>query len=849
MDDQPNKSKLWIYAAILTVFVASICIMAVEVTAGRIIARKMGASLYTWTSVIGVVLAGISLGSALGGHVADRFRPVRSLAVLFILSSASCVAIPVLNSWVHHWLMLWSLSWPAQVLWRVIIIFLLPATLLGMITPVTAKMALDVGWSKGRTLGDVYAWGNVGSILGVFLAGFWVIAWIGTMGVIWLVAGVLAVMAVLYALRDWWSYSWAGVLACLTLTGLGPWGWANSVGTALSLRENADPGVIYRDESQYSYIAVKEFPGIERRRVLALDVLVHSAIMMNDPNNLQYEYEQIYGAVTHRFWDNKEDLRTLTVGGGGYCLPRYLGHYWPKGYVEAVEIDPAVTEAAIKAFGLLRDSGIKIHHMDGRNLIERLASRKRAGQDVAEYDLIYGDVFNDCAVPFHLTTWEYNQRIRELLSPEGMYLINLIDIFQSGRFLGAMVNTFKRTFDHVYVVVGEAGPGTGPDDKDTFVVVGSMRPLDLADLGRRKSDKVRLAFRILNEQQMAQLADRSRQTVLMDNYAPVENLLAPVARRAGDFQRYLLVDQAGALLQTGQFQLAAAQFERALKVKFDDTRAHIGLGNALEKLGQLQQAMFHYQQVVWLTPDDPVGTWHFGRLLWLGGRPDEAEVMFRRGLKSNPDHVPLRRMLAQLLAAKNMWPEAKEQYTKLLARDAGQWSDHYALGIVRLAVKSEDKANEAFEKAIQLGADQGAHMKVGLFWVQQGRHDRAVAVFRAGTAAKPDDANLKNSLAWVLATCPDAKLRNPTEAITLAEQVKAKATEDNPQVLDTLSAAYAEAGRFEEAVTTAEQALAAARKLKAQKLVAGIRTRLELYRQKKPYHEPTKEKDRAANDK
>jgi len=348
---------------------------------------------------------------------------------------------------------------------------------------------------------------------------------------------------------------------------------------------------------------------------------------------------------------------------------------------------------------------------------------------------------------------------------------------------------------------------------------------------------------------MAQLADRSRQTVLTDNYAPVENLLAPVARLAGDFQRHKLVDQAGALLQAGQFQLAATQFERALKVKFDDTRAHIGLGNALEQLGQPQRAMFHYQQVVWLTPDDPVGSWNLGRLLWLGGRPDEAEVMFRRGLKSNPDHIALRRALAQLLAAKNMWPEARAQYTKLLAREAGQWSDHYALGIVQLAMKFEAKANEAFEKAVQIGADQGAHMKVGLFWVQQGRHDRAIAVFRAGIAAKPDDANLKNSLAWVLATCPDAKLRNGTEAIALAEQVKAKTAGDNPQVLDTLSAAYAEAGRFEEALTTAEQALAAARKIKAQKLVAGIRTRLELYRQKKPYHEPTKEKDQAANDK
>ena len=101
--DPDGKAKRWLLIAIATVFIASACIMAIEVTAGRVVSRKMGSSLYTWTSVIGVVLAGISLGNALGGRVADRFRPNRSLPVLFVLCSISCLAIPVLNNSVQNW--------------------------------------------------------------------------------------------------------------------------------------------------------------------------------------------------------------------------------------------------------------------------------------------------------------------------------------------------------------------------------------------------------------------------------------------------------------------------------------------------------------------------------------------------------------------------------------------------------------------------------------------------------------------------------------------------------------------------------------------------------------------------
>ncbi len=126
-----------------TVFLSSGCIMILELVAGRLIARHLGSSLYTWTSVIGVVLAGITIGNYLGGRIADRFSAKKALAVIFAVGSGACVCTIILNNLVGEWVVLWYLKWPLRVFTHVFVVFLVPSTVLGMISPVVAKMALD----------------------------------------------------------------------------------------------------------------------------------------------------------------------------------------------------------------------------------------------------------------------------------------------------------------------------------------------------------------------------------------------------------------------------------------------------------------------------------------------------------------------------------------------------------------------------------------------------------------------------------------------------------------------------------------------------------------------------------
>lgn len=181
------------------VFCASVCIMVLELTASRLIANYVGQSLYTWTSVIGVVLAGISIGNYLGGWLADRHPPQKVLAWLFLISGLLTFSVLFLNGWAASTRRPEGMHWQLWVMLVVTWVFFLPALSLGTISPVTASMALKRSAKTGITVGNIYAWGALGSIVGTFLTGFWLIGEFGSHQVIWVTSSALVVMGLLVA--------------------------------------------------------------------------------------------------------------------------------------------------------------------------------------------------------------------------------------------------------------------------------------------------------------------------------------------------------------------------------------------------------------------------------------------------------------------------------------------------------------------------------------------------------------------------------------------------------------------------------------------------------------------------
>jgi spermidine synthase len=504
-----TASSLW--HPIPIVFVSNVCIMVLELVAGRIIAPYVGVSLYTWTSVIGVILAGISLGNYLGGWLADRWAALRLLGIIFLLGGLSAFLI-LLTEGLGYQL---PANWPMiiQIVVLTAALFFPPSTILGAVSPVVVKLAVRDLSRTGRTVGRIYAAGTAGSIVGTFVTGFVLISTFGTHAIVWGVGLILITMGVLFLIGGTGSRrQQIGLLAGLIVVG--------GIGT-ISAWQGAWNSQCLR-ETQYFCIKVRdeEHEG-EAVRALILDRLVHSFTSLNDPARLIYGYEKIYAEATAYAAARHSPLRALFIGGGGYTFPKYMEATYPDSELDVVEIDPGVTETAYDQLGLARDTRIVSHNEDARLFLMRPVADR--------YTLIMGDAFNDYSVPYHLTTREFNELARKWLTPGGLYLVNLIDGMQHD-FLRAYVHTLRQTFDHVYVAPASENWRASP--RMTFVLIATDKALDFAQFKpAMPGEKTALTpQRVLNDAEVQALLNETQPALLTDQFAPVDQMLAPVAR-------------------------------------------------------------------------------------------------------------------------------------------------------------------------------------------------------------------------------------------------------------------------------------------------------------------------------
>jgi tetratricopeptide (TPR) repeat protein/MFS family permease len=692
--------------------------MVLEIVAGRLIARHLGSSLYTWTSVIGVVLAGIAIGNYLGGRIADRFPARKALAVLFALASASCAVIVVLNNLVGEWIWLWQLSWPVRVFLHVSLVFLVPSALLGTISPVVAKMALDRGLATGRTVGNIYAWGAVGSIAGTFLAGFFLIAAFGTIAIIWTVGGAMLLMAVLYWARFWVFYVWAVAFVTLVTFGTAPAAWAERIGSTVALRSEPDSNTLYEAETQYCYVAVQRLSERPDTRAFVQDKLRHSEITIGNVPDLQYFYTKIYAGLTHGLSKGKSHLSMLVIGGGGYAYPQYLKATWPDSNVEVVEIDPGVTEAAMVAFGLPRDTSIKTISLDARNYVDQLLQQEQTGGEKKRYDFIYEDAINDYSVPFQLVTKEFNDKIATMLADDGVYIVNLIDMYQHGQFLGAVVNTLDETFPHVHVITGSRGL---PTLRDTFVVAASKQEFDPQAIMSEYNKRLKLWY--LDESEIESLKEKARGVILTDDYAPVENMLAPVVRQSAKeilARKYL--QQAKDLQAEGKWDRSIAKYEAALQLNPTMAiKAYNEIGMIRVAQGNMEKGAEAFRSAIEYheergTEESAIASVHLNLGVLsrrMGNAPEAMEQLgkavewFRIELEGNPGSVVVWSRLGNTLATMGDLKGASDAFEKALALEPEN-PGHYDILVRALEYQGRyDEAVGVLQKQIELMTRSG----------------------------------------------------------------------------------------------------------------------------------------------
>jgi predicted membrane-bound spermidine synthase len=500
-----SSVKREVLGAAAIVFIASFCLLVIELVAGRILAPYVGVSLYTWTSIIGVVLAGISIGAWVGGIIADRYNPASALPLLLLLSAAASFGVvPLANLIGSRLLPLPESSLMLRVLSLAAIIFFLPSCLLGMISPVAVKMALRDLAQTGQVVGRIYAVSTVGSILGTFATGFFLIATFGTRRILLGVALVLLLCALIVLLGARRKILILVLLPVAAASAFAAWHWE-------AMESPMARDSKYFNETNYYTIRVEDRTRIDgggRLETLALDQLVHS---LNDPVNpcfLAYGYLRIFDGLARWKAQNGRPLDLLFVGGGGYTLPRCIETAFRSANIDVVEIDPGVTEVSYRFLGLPRRTRVHTVNADARWFL--MQSQKK-------YDLIFGDAFNDISIPYHLTTREFVDLQRRHLKPGGLLAANVIDNIPSGDFLPSYLATMQEVFGRGNVTVLADGDSYARGAQSTLVIVAGGRDFRTAEPAMVVPPRdIEDAFR------------RGRWTVLTDDYAPVDNLLAPL---------------------------------------------------------------------------------------------------------------------------------------------------------------------------------------------------------------------------------------------------------------------------------------------------------------------------------
>jgi spermidine synthase len=384
------------------VFVVGAASLGAEIAAARLLAPYFGASTVVWANTIGVVLVALSVGYWLGGKVADRHPHMRGLCLLVLAAALLIAAVPFaarpfLGFSVDAFDDV-SVGGFAGSLFGVLVLVAAPVTLLGAAAPWAARLAVADVDRSGEVVGRLYATSTGGSLLGTMLAALLLIPQLGTQRTFLVFALALALVA-----ASGLGWRFLGVPALLALVFLLP------VGTIKGTNEGR---VLYEAETTQEYARVVERP--DGTRVLELNEgqAVHS---LYRPGSF----------LTGDYWDGhlvlpfaaspRTPRRIAILGNGAGTVARAFGHFFPATAIDAVEIDPELTELGRRFFGL-RNPRMRTFAEDARPWLRR---------SDGGYDAIMVDAYRQPYIPFYLATREFFELARERLAPGGTVILNV----------------------------------------------------------------------------------------------------------------------------------------------------------------------------------------------------------------------------------------------------------------------------------------------------------------------------------------------------------------------------------------------------------------------------------------
>jgi spermidine synthase len=444
--------KLLLY---IVVFFCGGAVLALEILGTRIIGPFYGVSLFLWSALISVTLIALSAGYMIGGRLADKKKSLNTLALLIALPAMYILLLPFFRDFVMG--LTGDFGLRTSVIISSFILFFPPLTFLGMVSPYVVKLRTETLEKLGTRAGDLYAVSTIGSVIAALFTGFILIPNIGVVRLTILIGILLLILSSIVFMtgKSIREKTAATVLIIILISS-----------SFYPIGSKIEGGIVEIRNSAYGEIRIMD---VNYERLFLIDGGIHSSVNRKNKENVM-QYVWVID-IMKNISGHSGDMLLIGLGGGS-ILKSFYADNWD---IEVVEIDPSVTEMAVKYFGVEPGHGT-FYHMDGREFLKN-SSKK--------YDLIIMDAFGSSSVPFHLTTIEFFTIVKRNLTQRGFLAINLEAMGWDDIIVKSVAVTLQKCFKNVVVL-----PIVEPPDKlGNIIITASDESLELKkDLEREYND-------------------------------------------------------------------------------------------------------------------------------------------------------------------------------------------------------------------------------------------------------------------------------------------------------------------------------------------------------------------------
>jgi spermidine synthase len=491
------KSILY-YRPEIVAFYSGAAVMIFELLGSRIVGPYIWNSLFVWTSLIAIILWALSLWYYYWWKISDRKADLESISLILLLSSMSIFLLLVCKDFflITISTLIIDIRFSSSLI--ALVLFAPTSFLLWMLSPIVTKMRLTNMQTSWWVVGAIGSIGTVWSIIGTLLAGFVLIP------LFWVTTLMILLSLSLILLSIFCEYKKSILLQTIIISSLLILLGNNYIQVYAAAQDNK-----YTYDTPYSHIQVSERRDVDTWRYirdLTIDNVTH-AWMYTDTNELVYDYTKHY----HLFDVFLPDAKNiLMLWWAAYSFPKSFLETYDDKNLDVVEIDSDITEIAKKHFRLKDHPRLSIYHQDARVFLNTTKNT---------YDAILWDAFGSYfSIPYQLTTHEIVQKKYDLLSENGIVILNIVSSisWEKAKFLEAEYKTYSEVFPEVFIIPVRTN---NPNESQNIMLIAAKNKESLITL----TDNPEYQKYLTNTSYLTVPKDTN---ILTDDYAPVDSFIS-----------------------------------------------------------------------------------------------------------------------------------------------------------------------------------------------------------------------------------------------------------------------------------------------------------------------------------